>query len=120
MNKVTVLKAYPRRGVIYTLRDILEKLQLDDSPFLYCDGGVIQTSHVTNEQLLSVPGMAETRWEYLRTTSEWIPLFLSVDSSGTVPVDVEPNTDPDAKPGSLWITPRGFPRKQYVWGNMSC
>lgn len=105
---MTQRKPYPQRGHVYSLRDILTALELQDSPSLQYRNNPIQTAHLTSEQLLSVPGMAETRWQYLRTTIEWIPIFVHAD--GDVPVDVEPNVD---HPKLLWITPKGFPREQY-------
>lgn len=113
---------YPKRDNIYTLREICEMLKLDDSPSLnfVCRGvdGVIQTSHVTEEQLLTVPGFAETKWRYVRTTIEWIPIFRYVDEKSIDQfVDLEEwrreEWEKD-RPKYWWATPKGFPRQQFI------
>jgi hypothetical protein len=110
---------YPKAGQVYTLAQIENELNLDDSPslsFRRIDGkrGLMQTSHLTKEELLSIPGMADSEWQYLRTTSEWIPLFTYVGvADPKTLVDVEPwEDDFGDQPDLLWITPKGFPRKQ--------
>ena len=115
------MKSYPKSGAIYTLAQIENALELDDTPSLYfprIDGkrGSLQTSHLTREELLSVPGMAESEWQYMHTTEEWIPCFTYVGSTDpkTV-VDAEPVIDtyfPEREARDVWITPKGFPRKQ--------
>lgn len=106
---------HPSRLRTYTLTQVFD-LDLPDSPslgFKY-EGvrTVVQDSHVTVEELLSVPGFANTRWEYIRTTNEWIPVFSAVDDEAVVAcVDVEPYFG--IEPGNFWVTPKGFPRTQY-------
>ena len=108
----------PRRGDVYTAAEV-EALSLRDAPFyrFVVNGNVevIQTSHLTVEQLLSVPGFAQTRWRYERETHEWIPLFRAVDDAAVQAcVDTEPAIDPygDGHPW-LWVTPKGFAREQF-------
>ncbi|BAG41508.1 hypothetical protein [Ralstonia phage phiRSL1] len=111
---------YPVRGTNYTLRQILSELTLDDSPSLNFTvlgvDGVIQTSHVTEEQMLSVPYMADTVWQYVRTTREWIPIFTYVGNGDLREVlDLElwkrEEWEKD-RPKFWWATPKGFPRQQ--------
>lgn len=111
----------PVRGCAYTTKQVLETLFLKDSPSLcfFKDGqmSVIQTSHLDEEELLSVPGMAALQWRYIRTTFEWIPVFQAVSDADVLAcVDTEPSVDPYAEPveiPSFWVTPKGFPREQY-------
>lgn len=117
MNKV-----YPKCGTIYTYKEIVEILTLRDSPSLNFSHknmlGVIQESHLTQEQLLSVPGMIDTTWRYVRETLEWIPLF---DYSGDINkllevIDIEPASEfyQSNQPITCWwATPKGFPRNQH-------
>lgn len=109
-------KYWPQRGGIYSLWTVMKELALTDSPhlgFRYAGkSGVIQTSHVTLEQLLSVPGLSETQWQYVRTTSEEIPVFSYWEQPGEFIddfVDLKLRLD---EPGCWWATPKGFPRKQ--------
>lgn len=109
----------PRAGSVYTTEEIINKLALADSPSLNFrhNGrrGCVQDSHLTKEQLLSVPGMGERRWKYERTTYEWIPVFNYVDERPiTDVVDLEPYFDFDGTDDrkSWWATPKGFPRDQ--------
>lgn len=120
--------AFPRRGQVYTFAQIC-KLELRDSPHLGFDHPhhtlkhvkcqcVIQESHITVEQSLSVPGFASTKWEYIRETHEWIPVFKYVDERPiTEFVDMEPEVDHPAivqgRTLGWWVTLKGFPRQQY-------
>jgi hypothetical protein len=120
----------PIRGDIYTLSQVETELKLRDEAFLRfshpgVDGGepgitVIQTSHCTVDQLLAVPGFAESQWRYERETEEWIPLFRYVGERPITDfVDMEPAIDPlrDADmPQEWWVTPKGLPREQYYAG----
>jgi hypothetical protein len=110
----------PKPQQTYTLREIWEELALLDSPSLQTpvrlpDGGIdrspIQDAHLRVEELLSVPGMAESRWTYQYTTKEWIPVFHFVGEPEDAAklVDIEPFID---APGEHWLTPKGFPREQ--------
>ena len=110
----------PVRGQLYTLREVYN-LNLRDSPHLgvVIDGNssVVQDSHVTTEEMLSVPGFADTKWEYIRETHEWIPIFryAKVNPPITDFVDYEPeNSEWALKEGGLWVTPKGFTREQYT------
>lgn len=109
---------YPKRNVEYTMREVYA-LDLDDTPhfgFYYQDHKtVIQNSHLTQEEFLSVPGLAKTKWTYVRTTNEWIPVFLAVDNRAVIAcVDIEAYQDPvcDTDDDQYWVTPKGFPRPQ--------
>ncbi len=73
----------PVRNQIYTLHEIY-KLDLKDSPcleFRTKDGKAepIQYVHLNEEELLNLLG--NTQWKYVRTTHEWIPIFVAVDSA---------------------------------------
>lgn len=112
---------YPKAQQTYSLAEISVQ-DLDDSPALGFNhlsiDGCIQDSHVTLEELLSVPGMAESRWTYIRTTHEWIPVFRWA-ASNPKPIEelVDLETYKDCFPShenapSWWATPKGFPRDQ--------
>ena len=111
MNSNTLTKNLPVRGLPCNLRTIYT-LDLDDSPFLMVqiEGSwyPVQDSHVTIEEMLSVPGLADTKWAYQFTTSEWIPVFHCEPS-------FKPETFFDIQrmeaEDSYWITPKGFPRE---------
>lgn len=111
----------PQPNAVYTTAQILQLLELSDTPHLrfYCaeydEIAVVQTGHVTYEQLLAVPGFAELRWSYQFTTREWVPLFQAESPELVLKcVDVEAPT-----PGSYfeepWVTPKGHPREQFVY-----
>ena len=75
------MRKYPKPFEVYTFREICEDLILRDSPHLmfYDTEGerdVIQTSHMTEEDMLSVEGFADSKWKYIRETDEWIPIFM--------------------------------------------
>lgn len=100
---------HPVRDQIYTLEEILNSLKLPDSPSLLIDeqNNCIQSSHVTEEELLGVPGISDTRWRYERTTHEWIPLFRYVDDMCiTHFCEIQATHDGNGK----WVTPKGYPR----------
>lgn len=99
----------PVRNQNYTLHEILNSLRLPDSPFLLIDeqNNCIQSSHITQEELLQVPGISGTRWRYVRTTHEWIPLFRYVDDRCISNFcDIQATHDGNGK----WVTPKGYPR----------
>lgn len=108
----------PVKGSIYDLAEVFD-LNLLDSPSLgFSYNGrqcVIQDSHVTVEEVLSVPGLAATEWRYVRTTSEWIPVFEAINDAAVIAcLDIEPEFDPhDEDAERFWVTPKGFPRSQY-------
>lgn len=110
----------PVPGVIYTTEQ-LAKLHLLDSPCLrVMDASfmlqTVQDAHFTDEQLLAVPGFAELGWRYLYTTHEWIPIFVAVDPKlAWACLDSEPDRSPYCDEGTLWVTPKGLPREQYIW-----
>ena len=117
----------PCIGLVYTLHQILKDLVLLDSPSLLFDLAgpndeqmvlsqhVVQDSHVLPDDLLTIPGFADTKWQYERTTSEWIPLFHYVDTAPITDfVDMEPEIDFDLTEKNVWwATPKGYPREQY-------
>lgn len=119
---------YPKRGVTYTLREIEESLILRDSaclllalevPSLDCIRRfAVQTAHHGEEVLLN-PDIANSKWEYIRETDEWVPVFLWAKSNTVKPkdiLDIEEYNDKyfggeDGNGGaSLWLTFKGFPR----------
>lgn len=100
----------------YTLRELLQLDLLDSPALLFWHGNVrcvVQNCHLTEEELLSVPGMADTTWTYSRTTHEWIPIFVCKHVDALIAcVDIEPSKD-RFDPKGHWVTPKGFPRAQY-------
>lgn len=114
-------KVYPKRGTIYTFRQILETLTLRDSPcLLFKENNMmqnIQDSHCTAEAMLHTPHWADSLWEYQMETEEWIPVFhFSANNTISINdlIDKEPEIDPYAeKEGVLWCVPIGQPRDQY-------
>lgn len=116
-------KKYAESGVNYTFAQILE-LTLRDGPHLSFKLDVngkkveacLQDSHVTDEQLLAVPGFAESVWTYRYETSEWIPIFAYASTNVkpiTDLIDYEPWIDPYETRLNFWCTPKGLPRRQY-------
>jgi hypothetical protein len=113
----------PKRYQSYTLEQIYKELELRDSPalgFTYQDiDGCVQNSHLIPEELLSVPGMKESQWIYIRETHEWIPCFQFNVKAKQPPintlVDLELYNDIYNlnKGQSWWATPKGFPRQQH-------
>lgn len=113
----------PIRGKTYPLHFVENSLRLDDAPHLcfpvefICpehrtDWVPIQTSHLTKDQLLSVPGFRDTWWKYVRTTHEWIPIFhwSEVNTRALTDfVEVHDVRDRDLRQ-MFWSTPLGFPR----------
>lgn len=111
------MNTYPKRGQQYTLLQIMKDLYLRDSPHLCIDvegvDGVMQTSHLTEEELLSVDKIGDTNWQYVRETDEWIPIFKYVGNPHNLPithfVDVEDYAAlPPHDHEKFWITPKGF------------
>ena len=91
---------FPQSGMIYTYKEITS-LTLSDSPcllFYHQDTQyVIQDSHMDQESMLNV--FSESRWRYVYTTHEEIPIFDSVDDIQHL-VDIQ----------EYWVTPKGYPR----------
>lgn len=67
MQRIAKAKNWPRTELVYSAAQ-LYALDLPDGPNLgfWVEGhpAVIQTSHVTVEELLSVPGFAVTEWRW--------------------------------------------------------
>jgi len=131
----------PKKGGKYTTRQLLTQLTLEDSPFLvisprddldfgssyFVDGyrqvpgslntSTLQSSHLSDEQLLENSAFAELQWEYVRTTSEWIPVFKYVGRSEELSslVRVEFSVDDfeliRSRLGSIWLQPNYTPRR---------
>jgi hypothetical protein len=103
-------------GELYTLEQVYA-LDLPDSPFLrvkLSNGQIapIQTSHLTDKELLSVlPDFKETWWRFQRITREYIPLFMFEDFR---PIELYVDVDyiPDEYSSEPWVTPKGFPRER--------
>lgn len=109
-------KTHPVRNGQYTYSQMMA-MYLDDTPHLMFQVGnvacTVQDSHITQEQLLTVPGFSALLWRYEYTNHEFIPIFKAVDNEAVLQcVDIEPLSD-DTE--SLWVTPKGFPRERYVW-----
>jgi hypothetical protein len=114
MNNFSKVK-YPLIGVTYTLEQMYQ-MNLGDLPCLQIrDVGVVQDSHLTEEELLSIPGMKDTHWLFVRTTSELIPVFIYALNNPpyTDFFDAVPYKDPyQSTTDLLWVTPKGYPRTQ--------
>ncbi len=105
---------YPIRNNVYTLEQIT-KLYLRDSPALLVEhNSAVQESHLTEQQLLSVPGIKDSKWKYIRETHEWIPIFnYCSDEPWQTYFDSEPYVGGfGSQANALWVTPKGFPRAQ--------
>ncbi len=113
---------YPKRQQSYTAEEIFKVLYLRDSPSLSFRHqgvrGCIQGSHVTVDEILSVPGFKESQWVYIRETHEWIPIFKFNEVVDQPPVttfvDLELYDDKYKleERDFWWATPKGFPRPQ--------
>ena len=110
----------PVRNQTYTYSEIC-KLYLRDSPCLAFDHqyipGVIQTSHITEDQMLSVPLMSESKWIYVRETDEWIPIFRfssynTISITDLVDLEKHEFSERCFDEKTWWATPKGFPRPQ--------
>lgn len=108
----------PVPGKVYTFAQML-KLDLDDSPHLGFEKNgarqVIQCGHVTSDELLSVPGFAESTWRYSHTTDEWIPVFEFVGSEADIDKlvdyrEVDGEFADFFPEGMLYVCPKNFPR----------
>lgn len=116
---MSATRVHPTPHHVYTLREVYESLLLDGSPWLgfFARGALqsVQTSHMTAEELLSVPGFADTRWAYVRTTSEQVPVFRYVSSPDMQTmfnfVDMTEYKDSATGEWLAWVTPKGFPRE---------
>jgi hypothetical protein len=112
----------PLRGQKFLLSEVYN-LMLRDSPhfsILLEDAdrvtrdACIQNSHLTEEEMLSVPGFKDTQWVYVRETYEWIPIFQYASSNErpiTDFVDYGRSTF-EYVDDYFWVTPKGFPRDQ--------
>ena len=118
------MKEYPRRGQVYTLKEIENELELRDSPFLRfvpqkvryvgmpAGVQVIQQAHIAN--LSELEGWADTQWSYVRETEEWIPLFRAVDDAAIEALCViEPDVSQLRSDNTLFIYPKDTECKQY-------
>lgn len=104
----------PQRGHVYTLQQIEKALDLRDSPCLEFvhdnELAVLQTSHLSENELLAVPGFADTQWRYVLETYEWIPVFRYVDTRPITDfVDITVITEYGET--EYWATPKGHPRE---------
>jgi hypothetical protein len=108
----------PRVGQVYSSEEILRNLDLRDTPFfmfMFNDHRVvIQTSHMTDSEVLSVEKFSDVRWKYIRETSEWIPIFHAVDNDEILRlVNIEKSTDNYDGGDGYWVTLVGHHREQY-------
>lgn len=116
------MKNYPKRYEVYTLAQ-LDSFDLRDMPTLRLmidnELQAIQTSHLTMaDHIKSNPLWAETLWEFIIETTEWIPIFNYRGDTSILDelVDVEPWIDPHQMPNQgreLYVVPKGYPREQY-------
>jgi hypothetical protein len=113
------MKSYPKPGNVYTYAD-LQLLPLEDSPCLnvMLEGILypVQDSHVTPENVIKdCPVWATSRWRYILTTNESIPVFNFVGSNEELMrlIDFEPGKEYYGMlPCAIWVTPKGNPRAQ--------
>lgn len=101
----------PKQGTILTFAEIIG-LELPDMPCFEfkINGhmGWIQTSHLTMEKEREFVELGKTKWKYLYTTREWIPVFKYADT-----VDLREVLDMEFVPmedgqEAFWS---GFPKK---------
>lgn len=112
----------PYKGQVYTVREI-QSLDLRDNAFLrfktpeaYGGHYVPMQDDGITEELLTVIG--ELRFEYIRTTSEWIPLFNCVSSPEEVAaaIDFELSLNPYGDGLGCWVTAKGhYVEQDYTW-----
>lgn len=115
MNENTMER--PVRNQVYTLEHILKRLILSDEPFLrfYHDGGmcVIQDGPLTDDELLAIEELAQTKWAYQRTTDESSPLFLYAGERPiTDLVVIEPNKRDSIGDDPYWVCFKASYREQ--------
>jgi hypothetical protein len=102
---------FPIQNTIYTFSDIAS-LDLPDSPsllFIYKNKEcIIHRSHVTDQELINIPGMKNSRWCYEKTTHEDIPIFWYSDDTIDIQtiIDIKKNNY-----GNYSATPKGFIKK---------
>ena len=105
----------PIPGQHYSLEQVFQ-LELLDSPSLMCciegEPSVIQDSHCTSDELVASP-LGGTQWRYVRTTSEWVPLFQFVGPGQiTEFVTWEKDINSDGFGSWFWVCPKTLPRLQ--------
>lgn len=87
---------------------------LPDSPCLLVPMGVlhypVQDGHLSQIELLNVPGVKDSMWKYLRTTKEGVPVFVSEHSEQECLqwFDIAPNK---GQSGYV-VSPKGHP---WIW-----
>ncbi len=91
--------------------DFPELLEIDlpDNPCLKIQGNPVQNSHINCEILLRFPEWRTSRWRYLYTTNEWIPVFKLIQGDIEKMVNIETDIHDNR---ALWITPKHYPRGQ--------
>lgn len=116
---------YPVRGHVYTLKAIVEDLELPDSPFLRVqvagyEISPIQNSHFLMTDLIKDERWANSRWTFIRLTKESIPVFefdrYENEKGITDLLIVERSRSELLEESDLkyaWIVPKMFPREQY-------
>lgn len=105
----------PQRNQVYTFEE-LTQLEHQDSPSLCFftpdrHQTVIQNDHMTDEEMLSIPNFKDSKWTYIRTSNEWIPIYYFYhddDHPITEFVDTVETGD-DLQP--RWSTFKLFPRE---------
>ncbi len=110
----------PTRGTVYTFEQICN-LYLRDSPhlkFIHNNiEGVVQTSHVTEEELLRNEKFKNSKWRYIRETDEWIPIFVyseenSQDITEIADLTISQYGRQYSNNDYWWATPKDHPRPE--------
>lgn len=110
--------ANPVPGRVYTAKQVLTELHLPDLPFFMVRGhnnewNPIQTSCVSDEKALLVPGFAESLWKFVRITKEWIPVFHYVKAGLPPEAFCTIEDDVEGRRGHSWVCLVGFHRDQH-------
>lgn len=112
------------RNTFLTLREVVRFINGNDAvdPILQIPiGGIrfpVQTSHITFDQLLTIDGLADSKWTFESSTQECVDIFVIsglhdagqwFDWEHRKPYSWE--SEKDVR-GQYWVTPKAFPRPQ--------
>lgn len=108
------MRVEPIAGGNYSFKQIVEDLDLRDSPSLNVkiNGSrrPVQHSHITFSDMLKHTEWAESRWIFVGESSEWIPIFYAAEDLDILPLlNIEFYEEHGHE--RVWLTPKKFPRK---------